>query len=135
MNDQSSRVNVSNNAFVKKQSTTIVNFDPGKQIKVYFGNEEKMKERHKNYKNNTISTTKYNIITFIPKSLLMQFLRAANIYFLIISILTCMNFSPKEPNSMIGTFAVVLIFTMIKEAYEVYNYLYRILSDITKTKK
>jgi hypothetical protein len=31
-----------------------------------------------------------------------------------------MPFSPKNPASMIGTFAAVLIFTMLKEAYEDY---------------
>ena len=60
------------------------------------------------------------MITLLPKSLLWQFRRAANIYFLIISILTVMPFSPKNPLSMIGTFALVLVFTMFKEAYEDY---------------
>jgi len=32
--------------------------------------------------------------------------------------LTLFPFSPKTPASMIGTFACVLIFTMLKEAYE-----------------
>ena len=45
-------------------------------------------------------------------------MRAANVYFLIISVLTSMEFSPKAPESMIGTFAAVLIFTSLKEAYE-----------------
>ena len=36
---------------------------------------------------NTISTTKYNAITWLPKSLFEQFRRLANLYFLIISIL------------------------------------------------
>ncbi len=70
---------------------------------------------------NTITTTKYNILTWFPKSLLMQFMRIANIYFLIISILTMMPFSPKTPISQVGTFVLVLIFTMIKEAWEDYN--------------
>ena len=35
-----------------------------------------------------------------------------------ISILTMMPFSPKTPGSMLGTFAFVLVLTMIKEAYE-----------------
>ena len=39
-------------------------------------------------------------------------------YFLLISVLTCLPFSPKNPTSMIGTFAIVLIFTMFKELYE-----------------
>lgn len=45
-------------------------------------------------------------------------MRAANVYFLCISVLTSMEFSPKAPESMIGTFAIVLIFTSLKEAYE-----------------
>ena len=31
-----------------------------------------------------------------------------------------MNFSPKSPLSMIGTFGSVLVFTMLKEGYEDY---------------
>jgi hypothetical protein len=69
---------------------------------------------------NNIRTSKYSVLSFAPKSLLMQFFRAANIYFLIISILTVFDFSPKNPISMIGTFVAVLVFTMIKEAYEDY---------------
>jgi phospholipid-transporting ATPase len=70
---------------------------------------------------NTITTTKYNILTWFPKSLLMQFMRIANVYFLIISILTVMPFSPKNPYSQLATFAIVLIFTMLKEAWEDFN--------------
>ena len=70
---------------------------------------------------NTITTTKYNLITFLPKSLLFQFYRAANIYFLVVSILTCLEISPKQPSSMIGTFCFVLFATMFKEAFEDYN--------------
>lgn len=67
---------------------------------------------------NKVRTARYSLITWVPKSLFMQFRRAANIYFLIISILTSMEFSPKNPVSMIGTFAGVLVFTMLKELYE-----------------
>lgn len=67
---------------------------------------------------NKVRTTKYTILTWAPLSLLFQFKRAANVYFLLISILTVMKFSPKNPASMIGTFAMVLVFTMLKEAYE-----------------
>ena len=69
---------------------------------------------------NHIRTAKYNLITWAPKSLLYQFRRVANLYFLIISILSFMTFSPKSPVSMAGTFAAVLVFTMLKEAYEDY---------------
>ncbi|CAG9329527.1 unnamed protein product [Blepharisma stoltei] len=70
--------------------------------------------------NNRIKTSKYTIINWAPKSLLWQFRRVANIYFLVISILTCMPFSPKSPVSLIATFGGVLVFTMFKEAYEDY---------------
>jgi phospholipid-translocating P-type ATPase (flippase) len=91
------------------------------KMQVQFGLNNPLMERNKDLPDNTIVTTKYNLITFFPKSLLFQFRRAANIYFLIISILTCMSFSPKQPSSMIGTFAFVLVATMVKEAIEDYN--------------
>ena len=69
---------------------------------------------------NKVRTTKYTLISWAPYSLLFQFKRVANIYFLLISILTLMPFSPKSPGSMIATFAMVLFFTMLKEAYEDY---------------
>lgn len=92
-------------------------------MKIKFGklSEEEIKEQTKTFGNNTITTTKYNIFTWIPKSLFMQFLRIANVYFLIITILTLMPFSPKHPFSQVMTFAFMLIFSMIKEAYEDYR--------------
>ena len=72
-------------------------------------------------KSNSIRTTKYTLISWAPLSLLFQFTRAANVYFLAISVLTCFQFSPKTPASMIGTFTIVIIFTMFKELYEVFT--------------
>jgi phospholipid-transporting ATPase len=51
---------------------------------------------------------------------MMQFRRAANVYFLIISILSFMPFSPKNPLGLAGAFALVLLLTMFKEGYEDY---------------
>jgi hypothetical protein len=105
--------------------TLVKSFDNENQVKIAFGSDNSKKiEHNKNFKNNKISTTKYNILTWVPKSLLFQFKRIANIYFLIISILTCFDFSPKSPYTMIGTFALVLVFTMLKEGYEVFIYIY-----------
>lgn len=69
---------------------------------------------------NSIRTSRYTILSWAPKSLIWQFRRSANVYFLIISILTTLSFSPKNPFSMVSTFAAVLVFTMLKEAYEDY---------------
>lgn len=76
-------------------------------------------EQHR-YKSNYIKTSRYTILSWLPKSLFWQFRRVANIYFLIISVLTAMPFSPKNPYSMAMTFAGVLIFSILKEAYEDY---------------
>jgi len=62
---------------------------------------------------------RYNVFTWLPKSLLLQFTLVANVYFLFITILTCMWFSPKNPYIQAVTFVSVLVFTMCKEAYEV----------------
>jgi phospholipid-transporting ATPase len=103
-------------------------------MKFDFGDltEEQKKNQTKLFGDNTITTTKYNIFTWIPKSLFMQFLRIANIYFLIITILTAMPFSPKNPFTQVLTFAFMLIFTMLKEAYEDYK---RYIQDISINNK
>lgn len=44
------------------------------------------------------SAFRYTILTWAPKSLFMQFKRAANIYFLVITVLTALPFSPKVQN-------------------------------------
>ena len=86
--------------------------------KIYYGQTNEFKAQNKIYPNNRISSTKYTLINFFPKSLLLQFKKVANIYFLLVTILTFGSFSPINPASMIGTFVFVLICTMIKEAYE-----------------
>lgn len=103
---------------VGRRSTPMV-----KKVKstIFFGESNPFILENNHYPNNRITTTNYNIITFVPKSLLFQFKRAANIYFLIVSILTCMKFSPKQPSSMIGTFAFVLFCTMVKDAIQDYS--------------
>ena len=92
--------------------------DTPELCKIYYGETNEYKGYNKIYPNNRISTTKYNLVNFFPKSLLLQFKKSANIYFLLVTILTFGSFSPINPASMIGTFIFVLICTMIKEAYE-----------------
>jgi hypothetical protein len=48
---------------------------------------EPVKNSELKYKSNAVSTTKYNLITFLPKNLFEQFQRIANLYFLVIAIL------------------------------------------------
>ncbi|URE48277.1 E1-E2 ATPase [Musa troglodytarum] len=71
-----------------------------------------------NYGSNYVSTTKYTLATFFPKSLFEQFRRVANIYFLFTG---CLSFTPLAPYSAISAILpliVVIGATMAKEAIE-----------------
>lgn len=75
--------------------------------------------KNKKHKNNKIDTTKYNCITFLPKALLFQFMRLANIYFLIIAIIQCIPIiSPLSSSTAIAPIAFVLCVSLIREAIE-----------------
>jgi hypothetical protein len=54
------------------------------RMDVFFGPEK----HNKRHAKNSVRTSKYTFASWAPLSLLYQFTRAANIYFLIISILT-----------------------------------------------
>ena len=82
------------------------------------------KEKNKIYKhkNNTITQTKYNIITFLPKALLYQFFRLANVYFLFIAIIQLIpQISPLSPTTAVVPLAFVLSISLIREAIEDYS--------------
>ena len=74
------------------------------------------------FEDNNISTTKYNIITFLPKALLFQFIRYANIYFLVIAIIQLIPIiSPLNPMTAVAPLVFVLLISMIREGIEDYN--------------
>ncbi|RLN16666.1 hypothetical protein C2845_PM02G14430 [Panicum miliaceum] len=70
------------------------------------------------YKGNSVSTTKYSILTFVPKGLFEQFRRVANLYFLMISILSTTPISPVHPVTNVVPLSLVLLVSLIKEAFE-----------------
>ncbi|CAN8244906.1 unnamed protein product [Cochlearia groenlandica] len=70
------------------------------------------------FKGNSISTTKYNVFTFLPKGLFEQFRRIANIYFLGISCLSMTPISPVSPITNVAPLSMVLLVSLIKEAFE-----------------
>ncbi|KAA8541660.1 hypothetical protein F0562_022812 [Nyssa sinensis] len=70
------------------------------------------------YCSNYISTTKYNIITFLPKAIFEQFRRVANLYFLLAAILSLTSIAPFSAVSMIAPLAFVVGLSMAKEALE-----------------
>ncbi|KAK3153697.1 hypothetical protein QOZ80_2BG0179880 [Eleusine coracana subsp. coracana] len=70
------------------------------------------------YKGNSVSTTKYSVLTFLPKGLFEQFRRVANLYFLMISILSTTPISPVHPVTNVVPLSLVLLVSLIKEAFE-----------------
>ncbi|KAG9449609.1 hypothetical protein H6P81_009574 [Aristolochia fimbriata] len=70
------------------------------------------------FKGNSISTTKYNVLTFLPKGLFEQFRRVANLYFLMISILSTTPISPVHPVTNVVPLSLVLFISLVKEAFE-----------------
>lgn len=86
--------------------------------KFYINNTQTNKQQFK-HKNNKVSTTKYNIITFLPKALLIQFFRLANVYFLIIAIIQSISIiSPLSPSTAVAPLAIVLFVSIVREGYE-----------------
>ncbi|CAD5188331.1 unnamed protein product [Musa acuminata subsp. malaccensis] len=70
------------------------------------------------YPTNYISTTKYNIVTFLPKAIFEQFRRVANLYFLLAALLSLTPVTPFSAVSMIAPLAFVVGLSMAKEALE-----------------
>ncbi|OMJ92527.1 hypothetical protein SteCoe_4657 [Stentor coeruleus] len=88
--------------------------------RVFYANGCEINKKYM-FPSNYLSTTKYNLLTFLPFSLFMQFRRVANIYFLITAILQSISYiSPLHPFSAIAPLVFVLSVSMIREAIEDY---------------
>ncbi|ORX91371.1 phospholipid-transporting ATPase [Basidiobolus meristosporus CBS 931.73] len=74
------------------------------------------------YIHNSISTAKYNFVSFLPKFLYEQFSKYANIFFLFIScIQQIKDISPTSRFSTLVPLIVVLVATSFKEIFEDYK--------------
>jgi len=72
------------------------------------------------YKTNKVSTSKYNILTFLPLNLFLQFSKMVNFYFLV---LTLMELVPAISDSggqpvLAVPLSFVVSISMIKDIYE-----------------
>ncbi|CAN7040803.1 hypothetical protein IGI04_006369 [Brassica rapa subsp. trilocularis] len=91
---------------------------PGFSRTVFCNQPHMHKKKPLRYRSNYVSTTRYNLITFFPKSLYEQFHRAANLYFLVAAILSVFPLSPFNKWSMIAPLVFVVGLSMMKEALE-----------------
>ncbi|KAF8514068.1 phospholipid-translocating ATPase [Gautieria morchelliformis] len=84
----------------------------------YFDDKGRVKKEHV-YITNQVVTSKYTIITFLPRNLLEQFRRVANVFFLVIDILQFNSkFSTVSPGLVILPLVIVLGITAGKDGYE-----------------
>uniref|UniRef100_A0A8C3UYF4 Phospholipid-transporting ATPase n=1 Tax=Catharus ustulatus TaxID=91951 RepID=A0A8C3UYF4_CATUS len=84
-----------------------------------FGSKRWKENPNRHYDSNEIKTTKYTILTFLPKNIYEQFHRFANIYFVFIALL---NFVPVvnafQPEVSLIPICVIMAITAIKDAWE-----------------
>uniref|UniRef100_A0A0E0AA16 Phospholipid-transporting ATPase n=1 Tax=Oryza glumipatula TaxID=40148 RepID=A0A0E0AA16_9ORYZ len=85
---------------------------------VYVNEPDRHEEEGFRYQPNEVSTTKYSLVTFIPKSLFEQFRRVANFYFLVSGILALTPLAPYTAVSALLPLCVVIAATMAKEGIE-----------------
>ncbi|KAK4491522.1 hypothetical protein RD792_002273 [Penstemon davidsonii] len=87
--------------------------------RVVFCNEPHLhKIKPHKYPNNYVSTTKYNLITFLPRALFEQFRRVANLYFLLAAVLSVTPLAAYNAYSVIAPLVFVVGISMLKEAIE-----------------
>jgi len=93
--------------------------DEANEQPIYFHiNDNKANKKYK-IKNNKITTTKYNIFTLLPKGLLLQFTRLANIFFLFTAIIQSIPvISPLTSLTAIVPLIFVLGVSLIREFIE-----------------
>lgn len=97
-------------------------------------NKLPLKKPNKIQSNNQISTSKYTLLNCVPRILLEQFKKSANIYFLIITVLQCIpsiSISGGKPVIVLPLLFVVCV-SGLKDIYEDYK---RKKSDKTENNK
>ncbi|KAG1338875.1 Phospholipid-transporting ATPase 1 [Cocos nucifera] len=86
---------------------------------VFVSHPDRTATQHRRPAGNAIRTTKYNLLTFIPRNLFEQFRRVAYIYFFV---LACMNQIPQLTvfgrETAFVPLGVVLFLTAVKDGYE-----------------
>ena len=99
---------------------------PGQKIRSIDLSKEALTalRKSKNVRSNTVRTSKYNLLTFVPFNLFEQFTKKfANLYFLVImgmQMITVISISNGQP-AMAPPLVFVVVLSMIKDAYEDYK--------------
>ena len=89
--------------------------DPNLRKVKILGDEHPM-----DYKSNVVKTSKYTVLTFIPKNLYEQFSKAANVYFFVImcmQMIPIISISNGQPAMLLPLLFVIGV-SMIKDIFE-----------------
>lgn len=99
--------------------------DGTRNISVFSDAEpEKIKEEQEQYPQNIIVSSRYTIFNFLPKSLLEQFRRLANVYFLVIGMIAVVGYytnayeTAVQPAGILGPVIIVVLISVIKDGVE-----------------
>jgi phospholipid-translocating P-type ATPase (flippase) len=123
--EQKSESNEQNNQLINSHSEgqpPSNSLDPQQRLVYLFGSDEK--EKKIKYPRNIVTTSRYTLLTFLPKSLLEQFRRLANVYFLVIGIIaiigTYSNYylTSIAPDAILSPMVIVISISMIKDGIE-----------------
>ena len=115
---------VGNESFLERTRTMVFNRKEEKFESRTFSVSADAREinHEKRFKSNSISTSKYNAVTFLPKGLYEQFRRVANLYFLSVATVSCFeSISPIKPYTMWVPLVFIITLSMTKEAVEDYK--------------
>uniref|UniRef100_A0A147ACK7 Phospholipid-transporting ATPase n=1 Tax=Fundulus heteroclitus TaxID=8078 RepID=A0A147ACK7_FUNHE len=89
---------------------------------IHYDNAKGEENPNRHYASNKIKTTKYTLLSFLPKNLFEQFHRFANVYFVFIALL---NFVPVvnafQPELALAPVVFILSVTAIKDLWEDYR--------------
>jgi len=106
---------LNNRSIMLKDDERVITFDETNKLGCV--NPTSMNDM-KDGRPNRLRTTKFTPLTWLPLSLINQFKRVANIYFLFIACLVVWPWSPKNWKSKIFPFVGVLLWTALKDLFE-----------------
>ena len=129
--------NNTNNFFIQENNNLFPNESQNIQVNNNLGNEKEVKKQRKIYVdlqdetgikqpekfcNNSVRTTQYTIVTFLPLALINQYKNPFNIFFLVSMIIDCIpQISSVDPFTTCMPVVIVLIINLIREAVEDYR--------------
>ena len=118
-NEKNSRINSLEMEMILKNQSKLYKKVTKQEKFIEFDINDNNKNSIYNFSDNTISTTKFNLFTFIPKGLLYQFSSWSNVYFLFTAIIQSIKIiSPITSITAIIPLIFVLGLGLIREAIE-----------------